>query len=61
MELELTDFDLPQAIDNALMLDGEVGGLGPSQDLVHEVGGTPKHVRCVWRVGHEATFLDILR
>src|SRR5262245_20596290 len=36
------------------LLDGEVGGLGPLQDLVHEVGKTPPEVDGARPVRHQS-------
>src|SRR5712691_1796632 len=51
-------------IDNQLELRGlrdrEVGRLGALQDLVHEGGGTPVHVKEACAVGHETASLRVL-
>src|SRR2546425_6898209 len=42
------------------LLDGEVGGLGPLENLVHEGGEAPKLVRNAGPIGHEATGFDVV-
>src|SRR5713101_7586654 len=42
------------------LLDGEIGGLGALQDLVHEGGSSAEHIREVSRIGHEAASLSVL-
>src|SRR5215469_8349058 len=42
------------------LLDRQVGGLRPAQNLVDVVGGAPEHIREVWSVGHETPGLDII-
>ena len=46
------------AIDHELerrgLLDRQITGMGPSQDLVHVDGGTPEKIDEVWPVGDQA-------
>jgi hypothetical protein len=35
------------------LLDGNIAGLRPAQNLVHKIGGAPEQVREVWSIGHE--------
>src|SRR5262245_11260374 len=40
------------------LLDRDVAGLRPAQNLVDQLGGAPEQVRVVWSVRHEAPGLD---
>src|SRR5262249_16830920 len=40
------------------LLDRDIPGLRPTQNLVDQVGGAPEHIRVVWSVGHERPSLD---
>src|SRR5262245_5028849 len=42
------------------LLDGQVGGLGALQDLVHIGGSAPKHISKVRSIGHKAPGIDKL-
>src|SRR5258706_13472358 len=43
------------------LLHGEIGGLGPLEDLVHEVGGALVHPWIARPEGHQAARIDQLR
>src|SRR5215472_9319459 len=49
-------------IDNEIklgrLLDWNVGGLGPVQNLIDQLGGAVELVREIWPVGHESPSLD---
>src|SRR5262249_28644122 len=51
-------------IDNEIelsrLVDGELGGLRPVQNLVDKLGSTPAQVRVVWSVRHQTARLHIL-
>src|SRR5262249_482312 len=40
------------------LLDGQVGGLGALEDLVHVGSGAPKQIRLVRSIGHKAPGID---
>src|SRR6516165_1275478 len=40
------------------LLDRDIAGLRPAQNLVDHVGGAPEQSREVWSVGHETSGLD---
>src|SRR5206468_9726865 len=40
------------------LLHGQVSGLGPLQEAIHIVGGTPAQVMMTRRIGHETTGFD---
>src|SRR3954451_8589905 len=42
------------------LLDRQIGRLGPAQDLVDVVAGSPQPVRRAWAVGHQPTGLNVL-
>src|SRR3954454_8123947 len=42
------------------LLDRQIGRLGPAQNLVDVVAGSPKQVRRAWPVGHQPTGLNVL-
>src|SRR3989442_8374367 len=39
------------------LLDGQIGWLGPPEDLVHVRRGTPLHLRSIYSIGHETPWL----
>src|SRR5262249_26543544 len=53
-----------RAVDDKLefggLLDRDVTGLGPAQNLVDQLGGVPEQNRVVWPVGHETPGLDMV-
>ena len=40
------------------LLNGEIGGLGALEDLVHVDRSTPLHLECIYSIGHESTWLN---
>src|SRR5262249_3065532 len=47
-------------IKHCRLLDRDVGGLRPSQNVVDQLGGTPEQVRDVWSVEHQTSHYDVL-
>src|SRR5262249_47482900 len=40
------------------LLDRDIAGFGPTQNLVDDFGSAPEHIWEVWSVGHQNTGLD---
>src|SRR5438093_1884843 len=45
--------EIEDKLEFGRLLDRDIGRLGPTQNLVDQVGGAPEHIRVVWSVGHE--------
>ena len=53
----LRGLEVDHQLELGLLFDGEVGGLGAPEDLVHVHGGAPTQGRVVGALGHEPTFV----
>src|SRR5262245_20256577 len=40
------------------LLDRDIAGLRPAQNLVGQLGGAPEHTCEIWSIGHQASRLD---